>query len=187
MRVGRALARLSRLLEQASSDAGLTLAQYRVLVFVADRPERAAALADKVDVRRATLSAIVGGLARTGLVRRVSVAGDGRGVQLQVTPRGRAVLGAVEDALGARLAGVMAAGSVDAGTLAAELERTIAGFEALCDAAERSAGQRARRTGDGAGTGSGTEGPGTGAPVVACRPRGTGGVRRRVASGEGAR
>lgn len=159
MRVGRALARLSRLLEQASSDAGLTLAQYRVLVLVADHPERASALADKVDVRRATLSAIVTGLERSGLVRRAAVAGDARGVQLQVTPEGRAVLASVEDVLGSRLADVMAAGSVDARLLAAQLERTIAGFEAVCavpgspdgDRAPVSPGNRAETTPGGAG------------------------------------
>ncbi|MDA8267614.1 MAG: MarR family transcriptional regulator [Actinomycetota bacterium] len=137
VRVGRALARLSRLLEQASSDAGLTLAQYRVLVFVADRPERASALAVKVDVRRATLSAIVGGLERAGLLQRVAVEGDGRGVQLQVTPEGRAALAMVDDTLGSRLADVIAAGAVAGGTLAAELERMIAGFEAVCGSPER--------------------------------------------------
>ena len=130
--MGRALARLSRLLEQASSDAGLTLAQYRVLVFVADRPERASALADKVDVRRATLSAIVGGLERSGLLQRVAVEGDGRGVQLRVTPEGRAVLATVDGTLGSRLAAVIAAGAVAGSTLATELERMIAGFEAVC-------------------------------------------------------
>jgi len=130
-RVGRALARLSRLLEQASSSAGLSLAQYRVLVFVAERPQRASALAAKVDVQRATLSAIVGGLERAGLLRRVPVAHDGRGVQLRLTPAGRRLLDRAEQALTAQLSQVAAAGAVDLSVLAGQLERMLTGFETV--------------------------------------------------------
>jgi len=129
VRVGRALARLSRLLEQASSGAGLSLAQYRVLVFVAERPQRASALAAKVDVQRATLSAIVGGLERAGLLRRVPVAHDGRGVQLRLTPAGRRLLDRAEQSLTAQLCEVAGAGDVDLVTLAGQLERMLTGFE----------------------------------------------------------
>jgi len=129
--VGRALARLSRLLEQASSSAGLSLAQYRVLVFVAERPQRASALAAKVDVQRATLSAIVGGLERAGLLRRAPVAHDGRGVQLRLTPAGRRLLDRAEQALTAQLSQVAAAGDVDLAVLAGQLERMLTGFETV--------------------------------------------------------
>ncbi|MHB1535367.1 MAG: MarR family winged helix-turn-helix transcriptional regulator [Acidimicrobiales bacterium] len=132
VRIGRALARLSRLLEQASHGAGLSLAQYRVLVFVAERPQRASALATKVDVRRATLSAIVSGLERAGLLRRVAVEGDGRGVQLQLTPAGRAVLVEAEESLARHLSQVMTAGGVEAAGLVERLEAMLVGFEAMC-------------------------------------------------------
>lgn len=143
---GRALARLSRLLEQASSGAGLTLAQYRVLVFVADRPQRASALAAKVDVQRATLSAIVAGLEKAGMLRRVGVEGDGRGVQLELTGRGRRSLDRVDRALGRRLAEVAEVGGVDVTGLAAQLQGMLRGFETVQDRA-RAAGAEPARAG----------------------------------------
>jgi len=133
VRVGRTLARLSRILEQASSQAGLSLAQYRVLALVADRPQRASALAARVDVQRATLSAVVGGLERAGLLARHAVAGDGRGVQLGLTPRGRAALASVDRHLGVQLVEMAAAGSVgELDMLAGLLEGLVRGFEARC-------------------------------------------------------
>lgn len=130
--VGRSLARLSRLLEQASSASGLTLAQYRVLVLVAQRPERASALAAKADVQRATLSAIVAGLERSGLLAREPVAEDGRGVRLRVTSRGAQQLDAVERELGHRLAAACRAGGCDPEALAGLLGAVLEGFEATC-------------------------------------------------------
>jgi DNA-binding MarR family transcriptional regulator len=132
VRTGRALARLSRLLELASSEAGLSLAQYRVLLLVAERPQRASALAAMADVRRATMSAIVGGLERAGLLRRQPVAGDGRGVQLELTAAGRRALAQAEEALAAHVLEAAGIGSVDLGSLAGALERMLTGFEARC-------------------------------------------------------
>ncbi len=130
VRAGRALARLSRILEQSSSQAGLSLAQYRVLVLVAEHPQRASALAARVDVRRATLSAVVGGLERAGLLVRHAVAGDARGVQLELTARGRAALASVDRHLGDQLAEMAAAGSVgEVEMLAGLLEGLVHGFE----------------------------------------------------------
>lgn len=133
VRAGRALARLSRILEQASSQAGLSLAQYRVLALVAERPQRASALAARVDVQRATLSAAVSGLEQAGLLARHAVAGDGRGVQLGLTARGRAALASVDRHLGAQLVEMAAAGSVgELELLAGLLEGLVRGFEVRC-------------------------------------------------------
>lgn len=132
VRVGRSLARMSRVLEQASSAAGLTLAQYRVLVLVAERPQRASALAAKADVQRATLSAVVNGLERAGLLHRAAVAGDGRGVQLSLTAQGRLALERGEATLGSQLSAMAGTGGVRLETLAADLDGLLAGFEALC-------------------------------------------------------
>jgi DNA-binding MarR family transcriptional regulator len=131
--VGRAIARLSRLVDHAASSAGLTLAQYRVLVFVAARPQRAAALAAKADVRRPTLSAIVAGMERSGLLRRALVAGDGRGVQFELTPEGRERLAHTEHVLTALLAEVARVGEANLDALGDELEAMLAGFEALAE------------------------------------------------------
>ncbi len=136
VRVGRALARLSRVLDHASSSAGLSVAQYRVLVFVAERPQRASALATKVDVQRATLSAIVGGLERAGLLQRTAVESDGRGVQLELTPAGAEALVRAERSLAGQLGEIMTAGGVDANGLAALLEAMLGGFESVCAVAD---------------------------------------------------
>lgn len=127
-RVGRSLARLARLIEQTTAGSGLTLAQFRVLVLVGDAPQRASHLADKVEVQRATLSSIVAGLERSGLIERRAVVSDGRGVQLQLTDAGRSTLASAEEALGARLSRALAEGEVDAGVLADQLEGLLVGF-----------------------------------------------------------
>jgi len=136
VRVGRALARLSRVLDHASSTAGLSVAQYRVLVFVAEQPQRASALATKVDVQRATLSAIVGGLERSGFLQRTAVESDGRGVQLELTPAGAEALVRAERSLAGQLGEIMTAGGVDPSGLAALLEAMLGGFESMCAVAD---------------------------------------------------
>lgn len=130
-RAGRSLARLSRILEQAASASGVSLAQYRVLVLVNDEPHRASALAAKVDVQRATLSTIVAGLERSGLLERASVAHDGRGVQLQLTASGRTTLRRVEAVLTDRVAAAAEAGGADVARTADDLDCLLAGFAEL--------------------------------------------------------
>lgn len=127
--VGRALTRISRDLEASCAGSGLSLAQYRVLLFVAQRPQRAAALAAHADVRRATLSAIVHGLVSAGLVERRPVAGDGRGVSLALTAAGRTQLAATEDRLGARLGELLDHAGVDPAVLAAQLGAVLGALE----------------------------------------------------------
>lgn len=130
-RVGRSLARLSRILEQSATASGVSLAQYRVLVLVSEEPHRASALAAKVDVQRATLSTIVSGLERMGLLERASVAHDGRGVQLQLTALGRTTLRRVESVLTDRVAAAADTGEADAPRIADELDHLLAGFAEL--------------------------------------------------------
>ncbi|GAA3634528.1 MarR family transcriptional regulator [Kineosporia mesophila] len=85
-----AVAVLSRSLERALSD--LTLPQFRILALIESQPQRAALLADRSEVTRASLSSIVLVLERRGLVVRESVFGDKRGVLLALTDEGRTVL-----------------------------------------------------------------------------------------------
>lgn len=125
-RVGRALARLSRLLEQTAQSSGLSSSQYRVLLFVARRPSRASELATRMDIRRPTLSSIVNGLERLGLVRRYRAQEDGRGVRLDLTDAGRAALEQVECDLEERLGGLITSAEVDARRLSGDLERLSA-------------------------------------------------------------
>jgi DNA-binding MarR family transcriptional regulator len=130
------VARLARLFEQNCGD-DLSLAQYRTLGTLLDGGLRASRLAQRLAVPKPTLTALVDSLVVRGWLVREEIDGDRRGVQLSITPEGRAahgeasrhltatfddvlervpdpqavleVLGHVRDALDARLVDKMAA------------------------------------------------------------------------------
>jgi DNA-binding MarR family transcriptional regulator len=102
----RVLARLGRLLEAV--DSGLTLPQYRVLAMISQGGVRSARLAERLAVRRPTLTAIADGLVAAGYVARESEPGDRRVVRLQVTDAGREALRTADKAYLARLAPILA-------------------------------------------------------------------------------
>ena len=99
----RLLARLARVAEQTCQATGISLPQYRLLVSAAQGPQRASELASAVGVSRPTLTSLVDGLEQAGLVRRVPVASDRRGIQLELTEEGRAAIVRAEGALSDRL------------------------------------------------------------------------------------
>ena len=104
----RVLARLARGVEVACQKANLSLAQYRLLGFIAKSPQRASELASRASVSRPTLTSLIDGLADRGLVRREQVEGDRRGINLEVTPEGAAALGLADDLLCDRLSDLTA-------------------------------------------------------------------------------
>ena len=97
----RVLTRLNRLLETV--DSGLTIPQYRVLMALSHGGIRSAMLAERLAVRRPTLTAIADGLVAAGYAVRGSEPGDRRVVQLQVTDAGRAALRRADQAYVAKL------------------------------------------------------------------------------------
>jgi len=99
----RLLARLARVAEQACQRTGISLPQYRLLVSITGRPQRASELAASVGVSRPTLTSLVDGLEEAGYLRRVPVMSDRRGIQLVVTDAGRAAVTNAEQALTRRL------------------------------------------------------------------------------------
>jgi DNA-binding MarR family transcriptional regulator len=103
----RLLARLARVAEQTCQSTGISLPQYRLLVSAADGAQRASELAAAVGVSRPTLTSLVDGLEQSGLVRRVPVATDRRGIQLEVTEAGREATYRAERALSVRLLTLM--------------------------------------------------------------------------------
>lgn len=103
----RLLARLARVAEQTCQSTGISLPQYRLLVSAADGPQRASELAAAVGVSRPTLTSLVDGLEQAGLVRRVPVATDRRGIQLELTAAGREATYRAERALSVRLLTLM--------------------------------------------------------------------------------
>jgi DNA-binding MarR family transcriptional regulator len=100
-RAVRGLALAARSLEQAAGD--LTLAQYRVLAFVAAGTERSSLVAEGLALAKPTVTAAVDGLVERKLLTREAIAGDRRSFRLAVTRAGDAALNAAEHAMGERL------------------------------------------------------------------------------------
>ena len=95
-RAVRAVVCISREFERIGRRVGVSLPQYRLLLFLRHGPERAGELAAKVAIKRPTLTALVNGLEREGRLRRVADERDGRGVRIELTPRGLDALHSVE-------------------------------------------------------------------------------------------
>jgi DNA-binding MarR family transcriptional regulator len=124
----RLLARLSRLAETAFQETGISLPQYRLLVELAEGPRRASQVAAELGVTRPTLTSLVDGLERNGLLRRVPVAGDRRGVRLETTEAGQRALARAEATLAERLAPLVDAKSAArAGDMVSAIARALGG------------------------------------------------------------
>lgn len=98
-RAVRSMACLSRIFEQVCRDSGLSLPQYRLLLFLRHGPRRAGELAARVAIKRPTLTALVAGLEKEHRLRRVADERDGRGVRIEITAAGTAALEATESDL----------------------------------------------------------------------------------------
>ncbi len=103
----RAAVRVARVAANAVAEVDLTLAQYRVMVFVdgVDRP--ANEVARLLDVSPSTLTSVVDGLCNRELVRRRSDPADGRRVVLSITEQGRERVAAADAAVARRLSGLL--------------------------------------------------------------------------------
>jgi DNA-binding MarR family transcriptional regulator len=99
----RLLARLARVAEQACQSTGISLPQYRLLVSVFGQPQRASELAARVGVSRPTLTSLVDGLEEAGLLQRMPVPTDRRGIQLVPTEEGLRAVARAENALTRRM------------------------------------------------------------------------------------
>ena len=110
----RVLVRLRRMMERA--DIGLTLPQYQLLTLVRTGGERSARLADKLAVRKPTVTAAADALVAAGLLEREAESGDRRVVRLTITDAGSAAADRAEDEL-AGIMGPLFAESGDPGAL----------------------------------------------------------------------
>ena len=99
----RAAARLSKSLEVALGDTGLSLPQYRLLLFLSGGSERATALAGSLAVSPPSLTALVDGAVARGLVQRVPAPDDRRAVRHEITDDGHRLLTEADGALAAKL------------------------------------------------------------------------------------
>jgi long-chain acyl-CoA synthetase len=96
---GRVAAWLSKRVEVALGTVDLTLPQFRVLGILAEGSSAASGLADRLAVRRPSITAIVDGLVARGLVDRRQEDSDRRRVTLRLTKDGERILGAADRAV----------------------------------------------------------------------------------------
>jgi DNA-binding MarR family transcriptional regulator len=98
-RAVRSIVCITREFERVCRDAGVSLPQYRLMLFLRHGPERAGELAAKVAIKRPTLTALVNGLEKEQMLRRVADRNDGRGVRIELTPAGLEALQETERCL----------------------------------------------------------------------------------------
>lgn len=104
----RAAARLSRVVETALDQVGLSLPQYRLMVLLGDGSSVATALARRLTVSRPSITALADGLVDRGYVERLPDPDDRRRVTHTLTPAGHTALAAGDEAISARLDTVVA-------------------------------------------------------------------------------
>lgn len=88
----RAAARLAKVSGSALAGADLTLPQYRVLVFLAQRQRPATDVAALLGVTPSTVTSVVDGLVSRGFVERSTDPEDRRRVVLSITRSGERVM-----------------------------------------------------------------------------------------------
>jgi long-chain acyl-CoA synthetase len=89
---GRVAAWLAKRVEVALAQVELTLPQYRVLGILAEGSAAASGLADRLAVRRPSITALIDGLVARGFVDRRQEDADRRRVELRLTPEGVSTL-----------------------------------------------------------------------------------------------
>ena len=96
---GRVAAWLSKRVEVALGTVDLTLPQYRVLGLLAEGSSAASGLADRLAVRRPSITALIDGLVARGLVDRRQEDADRRRVELRLTAEGTSTLARADAAV----------------------------------------------------------------------------------------
>ncbi|MGO9198283.1 MAG: MarR family winged helix-turn-helix transcriptional regulator [Acidimicrobiales bacterium] len=115
--IARIAAWLARQAELALAESDLSLPQFRVLHLLADGIALPSSMADTLDVRRPSITAVVDGLVARALVVREHDAEDRRRVTHSITKEGRHVLEAADRAVEERLCSI--AGTLEDEDLAA--------------------------------------------------------------------
>lgn len=101
--IARVAAWLARHSEVALGDVGISLPQYRLLNLLAEGTALPSSLADRLNLRRPSITSVVDGLVSRGLVARQHDSRDRRKVSHSITPAGRRTLAAADRAVDARL------------------------------------------------------------------------------------
>ncbi len=102
----RVIVGLYRQFEQVARDSDISLAQYRMMLFLRNGPKRAGAIAAAGAVKKPTVSAMLGTLREKGWIADTPDPTDGRVVAVSLTNAGRARMEAFETALANSIAKV---------------------------------------------------------------------------------
>jgi long-chain acyl-CoA synthetase len=94
---------LAKTLELALGEIDLSPSQYRLLVFLMESPAAATVLAQRLDVTRPSLTALVDGLVQRGFVTRTTDPDDRRRVTHEISGSGRDIVAAADEAIRSRL------------------------------------------------------------------------------------
>lgn len=119
---GRAAAWLGKQVELALAELDLTPPQYRVLGVLGEGASMPSALAERLAVRRPTITAVVEGLAGRGLVERAPHDEDRRSVTHALTDKGERLLLDADRAVDRRLRTIADYGPKPADDMLQELE-----------------------------------------------------------------
>ena len=99
-RAVRAFVFMTRLFEYECRDLDVSLAQYRLLLYLRHGPKRAGELAAQASITRPSLSTLIANLESRGWIRRREVDDDGRGVSLELSRKGFGAIVRVEKRFG---------------------------------------------------------------------------------------
>jgi long-chain acyl-CoA synthetase len=119
---GRAAAWLGKQVELALTELDLTPPQYRILGVLGEGASMPSALAERLAVRRPTVTAVVDGLAGRGLVERAPRHGDRRSITHALTDKGERLLHDADRAVDARLRTIAGYGPIPADDMLRALE-----------------------------------------------------------------
>ncbi|MGH9298834.1 MAG: MarR family winged helix-turn-helix transcriptional regulator [Acidimicrobiales bacterium] len=110
---GRVAAWLARHVEMSLSECDLSLPQYRMLGLLGEGTNIPSSLADRLAVRRPSVTAVVDGLVARGLVRREHASSDRRHVTHIITEEGHRLLLEADRDIDAHLSEIVGALSDD--------------------------------------------------------------------------
>jgi long-chain acyl-CoA synthetase len=121
---GRIAAWISRQVEVGLSEGDLSLPQYRVLGLLAEGMALPSSMAERLDVRPPSITAVAEGLVSRGYVVRTHDTDDRRQVTHGITEEGRTALTAADRSVDARLSSIV--GYLDNGAEITEALRGLA-------------------------------------------------------------
>ncbi|MFI5306125.1 MAG: MarR family winged helix-turn-helix transcriptional regulator [Polyangiales bacterium] len=99
-RAVRAFVFMSRLFEYECRELEVSMAQYRMLLYLRHGPRRAGELAARASITRPSLSTSIAAMEKQGLLRRTTVDDDRRGVKLELTRKGLLAIDRIEERFG---------------------------------------------------------------------------------------